>query len=63
VKAAMTSLKSIEGLSVPPDVVWTRDMDMLDWLGGFFGFQVYSMALIELKGSILMLINFFTFES
>ena len=45
----MTSLKSIEGLSVPPDVVWTRDMDMLDWLGGFFGFQVYSMALIELS--------------
>ena len=64
-KAAITSLKLIEDLFVPPDVAWTPDMDMLDWLGGFFGFQVYTMALGELspKGSVLMLINiFFTLE-
>lgn len=38
-KAAIASLKVIDDLLMPPDVTWTLDMDMLDWLGGFFGFQ------------------------
>jgi len=45
VKAAITSLKMIEDLIMPPDLVWTSDtnMDMMDWLGSFFGFQVSTL--------------------
>lgn len=53
VKAAITSLKLIEDLPMPPDVAWKPEMDMLDWLGGFFGFQVYTMTPIELSLQLL----------
>jgi callose synthase len=46
VKAAIASLKVIDDLPMPPDVTWTPEMDMLDWLGGFFGFQVFTLTLI-----------------
>jgi hypothetical protein len=46
VKAAIASLKVIDDLLMPPDVTWTLDMDMLDWLGGFFGFQVFILTVI-----------------
>ena len=39
-KAAIAALKVIDDLPQPPGAVWTPDTDMLDWLGGFFGFQV-----------------------
>ncbi|KAG0619713.1 hypothetical protein M758_4G159300 [Ceratodon purpureus] len=39
VKAAIAALKVIDDLPQPPGAVWTPDTDMLDWLGGFFGFQ------------------------
>jgi len=55
VKAAITSLKLIEDLIMPPDVFWTPDMDMLDWLGSFFGFQVFTLYPHSIK-SVLMLI-------
>lgn len=48
-KAAVASLKVIEDLPMPPGVEWNPDMDMLDWLGGFFGFQVYTLTLISVK--------------
>lgn len=32
-----------------PDVAWTPDMDMLDWLGAFFGFQVCALTFILMK--------------
>lgn len=41
VKAAMRALQEVDRLPVPPDLRrWTPESDMLDWLGGFFGFQV-----------------------
>jgi hypothetical protein len=49
VKAAIASLKVIDDLPMPPDVTWTPEMDMLDWLGGFFGFQVFTLTLIWSK--------------
>ncbi|XP_024361867.1 callose synthase 12 isoform X2 [Physcomitrium patens] len=40
VKAAMRALQEVDRLPVPPDLRrWTPESDMLDWLGGFFGFQ------------------------
>lgn len=41
VTAAINSLKLIDDLPMPPGVAWSPDMDMLDWLGLFFGFQVW----------------------
>ena len=49
VKAAIASLKVIDDLPMPPDVAWTPAMDMLDWLGGFFGFQVFTPALFSVE--------------
>lgn len=42
-RAAIASLKVIDDLPMPPGVAWSPDMDMLDWLGSFFGFQVYTL--------------------
>eukprot|EP01018_Ginkgo_biloba_P014079 Gb_29725 [translate_table: standard] len=39
VRAAATALKSVRELRKPPSVQWNADMDLLDWLGAFFGFQ------------------------
>jgi hypothetical protein len=46
VKVAIASLKVNDDLFMPPDVTWTLDIDMLDWLGGFFGFQVFILSVI-----------------
>lgn len=40
VQAAVIALKQTDELPMPPGVDWSPDLDMLDWLGGFFGFQV-----------------------
>ncbi|KAK8365240.1 hypothetical protein V6Z12_A02G039600 [Gossypium hirsutum] len=35
----MSSLRAINGLRKPPCHPWLASMDLLDWLGLFFGFQ------------------------
>ncbi|GLJ17580.1 hypothetical protein SUGI_0305880 [Cryptomeria japonica] len=39
VRAAATALKTVGDLRIPPYFEWHSDMDLLDWLGAFFGFQ------------------------
>ncbi|KAF9588439.1 hypothetical protein IFM89_010198 [Coptis chinensis] len=39
VRAATAALKTVGDLRKPPYVIWTDGMDLLDWLGIFFGFQ------------------------
>ncbi|KAJ4977083.1 hypothetical protein NE237_002189 [Protea cynaroides] len=39
VRAAEAALRSVGDLRKPPFVEWRDDMDLLDWLGFFFGFQ------------------------
>ncbi|KAF5188382.1 Callose synthase [Thalictrum thalictroides] len=39
VRAATAALKTVGDLRKPPYVVWRDGMDLLDWLGIFFGFQ------------------------
>ncbi|XP_072955601.1 callose synthase 12-like [Typha angustifolia] len=39
VRAATAAIGDVEGLRPPPFVQWTPNLDLLDWLGFFFGFQ------------------------
>uniref|UniRef100_A0A1D1XI91 1,3-beta-glucan synthase n=1 Tax=Anthurium amnicola TaxID=1678845 RepID=A0A1D1XI91_9ARAE len=39
VRAAMAGLRTVGELRKPPFVRWHDGMDLLDWLGAFFGFQ------------------------
>ncbi|KAK1275515.1 Callose synthase 12 [Acorus gramineus] len=39
VRAAAAALRAVGELRPPPFVQWTASMDLLDWLGSFFGFQ------------------------
>ncbi|XP_042501433.1 callose synthase 12-like [Macadamia integrifolia] len=39
VRAAEAALRTLGGLRKTPMDVWRDDMDLMDWLGGFFGFQ------------------------
>ncbi|XP_042519046.1 callose synthase 12 [Macadamia integrifolia] len=39
VRAAAAALRTVGDLRKPPFVVWHDGMDLLDWLGAFFGFQ------------------------
>eukprot|EP01018_Ginkgo_biloba_P024102 Gb_37962 [translate_table: standard] len=39
VRAAATALRTVGDLRSPPYVRWNPNMDLLDWLGAFFGFQ------------------------
>ncbi|MQL80835.1 hypothetical protein Taro_013296 [Colocasia esculenta] len=39
VRAAMAGLRTVGELRKPPFVQWRDGMDLLDWLGAFFGFQ------------------------
>ncbi|XP_078438766.1 callose synthase 12-like [Wolffia australiana] len=39
VRAAMAALLAVGDLRKPPFVAWHDSMDLLDWLGFFFGFQ------------------------
>ncbi|XP_010269904.1 PREDICTED: callose synthase 12-like [Nelumbo nucifera] len=39
VRAAAAALKTVGELRKPPFVQWREGMDLLDWLGAFFGFQ------------------------
>jgi hypothetical protein len=40
VRGAVKALRSVGELRKPPNGEWRRDMDILDWLGRWFGFQV-----------------------
>lgn len=46
VQAAVIALKQTDELPMPPGVDWSPDLDMLDWLGGFFGFQVIFLLFV-----------------
>lgn len=39
VRAATAALRLVDDLRKPPFVRWTPDMDLMDWVGHFFGFQ------------------------
>ncbi|GAV88560.1 Glucan_synthase domain-containing protein/FKS1_dom1 domain-containing protein [Cephalotus follicularis] len=39
VRAAASALHAVGDLRKPPFLQWTPHMDLLDWLGSFFGFQ------------------------
>ncbi|KAL5220775.1 hypothetical protein ABZP36_025488 [Zizania latifolia] len=39
VRAAAAALRAVGGLRPPPYSVWRADLDLMDWLGAFFGFQ------------------------
>ncbi|CAL5394526.1 unnamed protein product [Camellia sinensis] len=39
VRAAAASLRAVGDLRKPPFIQWHDHMDLLDWLGAFFGFQ------------------------
>ena len=39
VRAAMAALRTVGDLHKPPFVRWHDGLDLLDWLGAFFGFQ------------------------
>ncbi|OVA14927.1 Glycosyl transferase [Macleaya cordata] len=39
VRAATAALRTVGDLRKPPFIPWRDDMDLLDWLGIFFGFQ------------------------
>ncbi|XP_058095823.1 callose synthase 12 [Magnolia sinica] len=39
VRAAAAALRAVGDLRKPPFVAWRDGMDLLDWLGAFFGFQ------------------------
>lgn len=39
VRAAAAALRDVTDLRKPPFVAWGSHMDLLDWLGIFFGFQ------------------------
>ncbi len=39
-QAAIAALRAVGELSIPPELMWNPDMDLLDWLGALFGFQV-----------------------
>ncbi|ONK68990.1 uncharacterized protein A4U43_C05F18130 [Asparagus officinalis] len=39
VRAAMAALRTVGDLRKPPFVRWHDGLDLLDWLGAFFGFQ------------------------
>nr|WJO13373.1 callose synthase 12 [Lilium hybrid cultivar] len=39
VRAAMSALRTVGDLHKPPFVPWHGGLDLLDWLGAFFGFQ------------------------
>ncbi|XP_052207508.1 callose synthase 12-like [Diospyros lotus] len=39
VRAAVAALRTVGNLRKPPFVPWHDHMDLLDWLGAFFGFQ------------------------
>ncbi|OAY76767.1 Callose synthase 12 [Ananas comosus] len=39
VRAAMAALRTVGDLRTPPFVPWHDGLDLLDWLGAFFGFQ------------------------
>jgi ferric iron reductase protein FhuF len=39
VQAAIAALRAVGELSIPPELMWNPDMDLLDWLGALFGFQ------------------------
>jgi callose synthase len=40
VQASIAALRTVGELRRPTGVRWTLDMDLLDWLGAWFGFQV-----------------------
>jgi hypothetical protein len=39
VQAAIAALRAVGELSIPPELRWNPEMDLLDWLGALFGFQ------------------------
>lgn len=39
VRAAVAALRLVDDLRKPQFVLWTPDMDLMDWVGYFFGFQ------------------------
>jgi callose synthase len=39
VQASIAALRTVGELRRPNGVRWTNDMDLLDWLGAWFGFQ------------------------
>lgn len=39
VRAAVAALQLVDDLPKPPFLQWTAQMDLMDWLGHFFGFQ------------------------
>ncbi|XP_072967788.1 callose synthase 11-like [Typha angustifolia] len=39
VRAAMAALRAVGDLPKPPFMEWNDGLDLLDWLGAFFGFQ------------------------
>eukprot|EP00249_Psilotum_nudum_P024934 c29326_g1_i1 orf=153-1502(+) len=57
VRAAVAALQSVGDLSPPPNIEWRPGMDMLDWLGAFFGFQSGNVK-NQRENVILLLANY-----
>jgi hypothetical protein len=49
VRAAIGALRAVGELSIPPELMWNPDMDLLDWLGALFGFQVRVLPIDDLN--------------
>jgi hypothetical protein len=49
VQAAIAALRAVGELSIPPELMWNPDMDLLDWLGALFGFQVRVLPIDDLN--------------
>jgi hypothetical protein len=49
VQAAIAALRAVGDLSIPPELMWNPDMDLLDWLGALFGFQVRVLPIDDLN--------------
>jgi hypothetical protein len=49
VQAAIAALRAVGELSIPPELRWNPEMDLLDWLGALFGFQVRVLPIDDLN--------------